>query len=109
MVLGRSGFKQSTIAQFYLKLAGSPKKIFNIGPKVWGHNYDVGYLEEEYIGPSGSYFRVFDFNAETIFFAYLVGYYTEAFETVGARNLDISHGPAEFDDKKCHEFLIKWE
>ena len=35
IILGRSGFKQSTVAQFYLKLAGSPKKIFGIGPKVW--------------------------------------------------------------------------
>ena len=109
ILLGHSGFKQSTIAQFYLKLAGSPKKIFGIGPKVWGHNYDVGYLEEEYNGPSGSYFRVFDFDAPNIFFIYLIGYYTEAFETVGARNVVITHKSAEINGKKCMEFLVQWD
>ena len=108
-VLGRSGFKQSSVAQFYLKMAGSPKKIFGIGPKVWKHNYDVGYLEEEYNGPSGSFFRVFDFDAEPIFFIYLIGYYSEAFETVGAKNLVITHQQVEINGKKCMEYLVKWE
>ena len=109
MILGRSGFTQSSVAQFYLKLAGSPKKIFSIGPKVWKHNYDVGYMEEEYNGLSGSYFRVFDFDAEPIFFVYLVGYYTQAFETVGAKNVSITQQKAEKNGKACVEFLIQWE
>ena len=109
IILGRSGFKQSSVAQFYLKLAGSPKKIFSIGSNVWKHNYDVGYLEEEYNGTSGSYFRVFDFDAEPIFFAYLVGYYTEAFETVGAINVTITYQEGEKNSKKCMEYLVKWE
>ncbi|MCK5397967.1 MAG: hypothetical protein KAJ33_06950 [Thermoplasmata archaeon] len=109
LLLGRSGFNKSAIAQFYLTLAGSPKMIFDIGAKVWKHNYDIGSLEAEYNGPEGSYFRVFDFDADPIFFVYLVGYYTSAFEKVGAKNLVITHEPAEFNGKKCHEFLIKWD
>ena len=109
MLLGRSGFNKSTIAQFYLRLAGSPKMIFDIGVKVWSHNYDIGYLESEYNGPDGSYFRIFDFDAENIFFIYLIGYYHAAFEKVNVKNIDITYNPCERDGKKCHEYLIKWE
>ena len=107
-ILGRSGFKQSSVAQFDIMLANSPKKIFSIGPDVWKHNYDVGYLEVEYNGPSGSYFRVFDFDAPEIFFVYLIGYYAEALETVGGYKPLITHKKAEKDGKKCIEYLVKW-
>ena len=109
IILGRSGFKKSSVAQLYLKIAGTPKKIFDIGPKVWKHNYDIGYLDTEYIEKSGSYFRVFDFDADPIFFVYLVGYYTEAFEAANGRNVTISYNPAEKNGKNCIEYLIQWE
>ena len=107
--LGRSGFNKSTIAQFYLKLAGSPKMIFDISSKVWSHNYDTGRLEPEFNGPQGSYFRIFDFDAEQIFFIYLIGYYMAAFEKVNARNVDIQYKKVQRDGQDCHEYLIKWE
>ncbi len=106
--LGKSGFKTSTIAQFYLKLAGTPKKIFEMGPNIWKHNYDVGVLESEYGGSKGSYFRVLDFDAAPIFFQYLIGYYTAAFEQVGVKDIIVTHEAIEKDGKPCQEYLIKW-
>ena len=107
--LGRSGFKKSSIAQFYLKIAGTPKKIFEMGPNIWTHNYDVGVLESEYNGNTGSYFRVLDFDAPPIFFRYMIGYYLAAFEKVGADNVIIEYGEIKKDGKPCHEYLVKWD
>ena len=107
--LGRSGFKKSTIAQLYLKIAGTPKKIFEMGPGIWTHNYDVGILESEYNGNTGSYFWVSDFDAPPIFFRYLIGYYLAAFEKVGASNVSVEYSETEKDEKPCHEYLVKWD
>ena len=109
ILLGRSGFKQSTIAQFYLKIAGTPKKIIEMGPKIWTHNYDVGALNSEYNGGTGSYLWVMDFDAPPIFFRYLIGYYTAAFEEAGASNVSVEHSEIEKDGKLCHEYLVKWD
>lgn len=107
--LGRSGFKKSAIAQLYLKIAGSPKKMFEMGPGIWKHNYDVGTLGSEYNGDTGSYFRVVDFDAPPIFFRYLIGYYLAAFEQVGVSNVSVEYNEVEKDGKPCHEYHIQWD
>ncbi len=107
--LGRSGFKKSAIAQLYLKIAGTPKKIFEMGPGIWTHNYDVGLLKSEYNGPSGSIFRIVDFPAPLIFFQYLIGYYTAALEQTGATNVIIEYSEVEKDGESAHEYMITWE
>jgi len=109
ILLGRSGFKRSTIAQFYLKIAGTPKKIFEMGPNIWKHNYDIGTLESEYNGPKGSIFRIMDFTAPSIFFRYLIGYYTAALEQTGATNVIVEYDEVEKDGKETQEYLIKWD
>lgn len=106
--LGRSGFKQSAIIQIYLKVAGSPKKICKFGPKVWSHNYDTGRLEAEYGGPEGTYFRIYDFKGVPLLCTYLIGFYTMAYETVGAKDVIVDEPRCIHKGDEFHEFRIKW-
>jgi len=106
--LGKSGFKQSTIIQLYLKIAGTPKKICEYGPKIWSHNYDVGRLEAEYNGPEGTYFRIYEFEGDPLLCNYLRGFYMAAFEKVGCNDVGVVENKCICNGDDVHEFKMSW-
>ncbi len=106
--LGRSGMKLSTIAQLYLKIAGSPKKIFEIAPKMWNQNYDTGRLEAELNGGSGSYFRIYDFEGDPLLCTYLMGYYEEVMANAKMPETVIVETKCVFKGDDLHEYKFTW-